>query len=175
MVSTSLGRLAPGCRMSDSEKPTEWGAQCFPDGKSAFAAAAPIWLRWCDTSNTSRKPRPPRRRRRPRAENITIRDSRFSASTANAAQIGFEIWGDFENLSWSNMRVLGGAKSGIGIQMNDGAIIKKPQLRQRHDDEQVVPVLRASTKTPGHAENVRFRKITASNIVAGNTPAPGTA
>ena len=57
-------------------------------------------------------------------ENITVRDSSFSASIANAIQIGSETWGNFENISWSNIRILGGAKSGIGIQMNDGAVIK---------------------------------------------------
>ena len=108
------------------------------------------------------------------------RDSTFSASIANAAQIGSETWGDFQNISWSNIKILGGAKSGIGIQMNDGAVIKNVQLRQHHDDEHVVPDLhqhhqpaaRRPTKTPGHAENIRFRNITATNIVAGNNPSP---
>jgi polygalacturonase len=117
-----------------------------------------------------------------RTENITIRDSSFSASIANAAQIGSETWGDFENISWSNIRILGGAKSGIGIQMNDGAIIKNLSYDNVTLTNTSYPIfisttglLRASTKTPGHAENIRFRNITASNIVAATTPAPRTA
>jgi polygalacturonase len=112
-----------------------------------------------------------------RTENITIRDSSFSASIANAAQIGSETWGDFENISWSNIRILGGAKAGIGIQMNDGAIIKNLSYDNVTITNTSYPIfisttglLRASTKTPGHAENIRFRNITASNIVAGNNP-----
>jgi len=110
-------------------------------------------------------------------ENITVTNATLSASIANAAQIGSETAGNFTNISWSKIKITGGAKSGIGIQMNDGAIIKNLS----YDDVtltntsypiflSVTGLLRGPTKTPGHAENVRFRNITASNIVAGNNP-----
>jgi hypothetical protein len=112
-------------------------------------------------------------------DNVTITNSSFSASIANALQIGSETWGDFQNISWSHIKVLGGAKSGIGIQMNDGAVIKNVSYDDITMTNTSFPIfisttslLRGPTKTPGHAENLRFRNITASNIVAGNGPNP---
>jgi polygalacturonase len=112
-------------------------------------------------------------------DNITIRDSTFSASIANAIQIGSETWGDFQNITWSNIKIQGGSKSGIGIQMNDGAVIRNVSYENITLTNVSFPIflsatslLRATTKTPGHAENIRFRNITATNIIAGNNPSP---
>ena len=112
-------------------------------------------------------------------DNITVTNSTFSASIANAIQIGSETWGDFQNITWSNLKIQGGAKSGIGIQMNDGAVIRNVSYENITLTNVSFPIflsatslLRATTKTPGHAENIRFRNITATNIVAGNNPSP---
>jgi hypothetical protein len=110
-------------------------------------------------------------------ENITITNVNLSASIANAAQIGSETAGNFTNISWSKIKITGGPKSGIGIQMNDGAIIKNVSYEDITLTNTSYPIfmsvtglLRGPTKTPGHAENIRFKNITASNIVAGNNP-----
>ena len=65
-------------------------------------------------------------------------------------------------------------KSGIGIQMNDGAIVKNVSYDNITLSNTSFPIfvsvtnmLRAPTKMPGHAENIRFRNITADNIIAG--------
>jgi polygalacturonase len=112
-------------------------------------------------------------------DNVTVRDSTFSASIANALQIGSETWGDFQNVTWSNIRVTAGNKAGIGIQMNDGAVIRNVSYENVTMTNVSFPIfisttalLRGPTKTPGHAENLRFRNITASNIIAGNNPSP---
>jgi polygalacturonase len=112
-------------------------------------------------------------------DNITVTNATFGVSIANALQIGSETWGDFQNISWSNIKVTGGPKSGIGIQMNDGSVIKNVSYDNITMTNTSFPIflstsslLRASTKMPGHAENIRFRNITASNIVAGNGPSP---
>jgi hypothetical protein len=112
-------------------------------------------------------------------DNVTVRDSTFSASIANAVQIGSETWGDFQNISWSNIKITGGAKSGIGIQMNDGAVIRNVSYENVTMTNTSFPIfisttslLRGPTRTPGHAENLRFRNITATGIVTGNGPNP---
>jgi hypothetical protein len=112
-------------------------------------------------------------------DNITVTNSTFGISVANALQIGSETFGDFRNITWSNIKVTGGPKSGIGIQMNDGAVIKNVLYEDITMTNTSFPIflsttslLRGPNKMPGHAENVRFRRITASNIVAGNGPNP---
>src|SRR5205814_7892280 len=104
-------------------------------------------------------------------DNITVRDSTFG-SGCTALQIGSETWGNFSNISWSNIKAVAGGKSGIGIQMNDGAVIKN----MSYDNitltgvsfpifMSVTSLLRAPTKMPGHAENIHFSNITASNLI----------
>jgi polygalacturonase len=107
-------------------------------------------------------------------DNVTVSNATLG-SGANALQIGSETWGDFQNISWFNIKVINGGKSGIGIQMNDGAVIKNMSYDNITVTNSSFPIfmsvttlLRAPTKNPGHAENIRFRNITASNIVAGN-------
>jgi hypothetical protein len=112
-------------------------------------------------------------------DNITVTSSTFGISVANALQIGSETFGDFSNITWSNIKVTSGPKSGIGIQMNDGAVIKNVLYENVTMTNTSFPIflnttslLRGPNKMPGHAENIRFRNITASNIVAGNNPSP---
>jgi hypothetical protein len=112
------------------------------------------------------------------SDNITVTNATLG-SGANALQIGSETWGNFQNISWSHIKVVNGGKSGIGIQMNDGAVIKN----MSYDDitltnssfpifMSVTTLLRAPTKMAGHAENIRFSNITADKIVAGNNGTP---
>jgi hypothetical protein len=107
-------------------------------------------------------------------DNVTVSNSTIG-SGANALQFGSETWGNFQNISWSHIKVVRGAKSGIGIQMNDGSVVKNVS----YDDItmtgtsfpiviSVTSLLRAPTKMPGHAENIRIRNVTADNIIAGN-------
>jgi hypothetical protein len=107
-------------------------------------------------------------------DNITVRDSTFG-SGCTPLQIGSETWGNFQNIAWSNIKVIEGHKSGIGIQMNDGAIIKNMSYDNITLTGVSFPIfinttsqLRAPLKTPGHAENIHIRNVTASGIVAGN-------
>jgi Glycosyl hydrolases family 28 len=113
--------------------------------------------------------------------NITVRDSTLG-SGCTALQIGSETWGNFENISWSNIKVVNGGKSGIGIQMNDGAVIKNMSYDNITLSGTSFPIflsvtslLRAPAKMPGHAENIRFSNITATNLVAGNNHSPQNA
>jgi polygalacturonase len=110
-------------------------------------------------------------------DNVTVINSTFG-SGANAMQIGSETWGDFQNITWAHNKIITGGKSGIGIQMNDGAVIRN----MSYDDItmmntsapiflSVTSLLRAGTMTPGHAENIHFSNITASNVTGGNTTA----
>jgi hypothetical protein len=111
-------------------------------------------------------------------DNITVSDSTLG-SGCNALQIGSETWGDFQNISWSNIEVIKGSKSGIGIQSNDGAVIRNMSYDNIRMTGTSIPIfinvtslLRAPTKTPGHVENIRIRNVTATGIVAGNNKTP---
>src|SRR5205085_400545 len=99
-------------------------------------------------------------------DNVTVTNSTLG-SGCNALQFGSETWGDFQNISWSNIKVVNGGKSGIGIQMNDGAVIKNMSYDNITLSGTSFPIflsvtslLRAPSKTPGHAENIRFSNIT---------------
>jgi hypothetical protein len=111
-------------------------------------------------------------------DNITVADSTLG-SGCNALQIGSETWGDFQNISWSNIEVVKGSKSGIGIQSNDGAVIRNMSYDNIRMTGTSFPIfinvtslLRAPTKVPGHVENIHIRNVTASGIVAGNNKSP---
>jgi hypothetical protein len=111
-------------------------------------------------------------------DNVTVSNATLG-SGANALQIGSETWGDFQNISWSHIKVVRGGKSGIGIQMNDGSVIRN----MSYDDIQMTStsfpivisttsLLRGPTKVPGHAENIRISNVSASNLIAGNNKSP---
>jgi hypothetical protein len=111
-------------------------------------------------------------------DNVTVANSTIG-SGCNALQIGSETWGDFQNISWSNIEVVRGAKSGIGIQSNDGAVIRNmsyDNIRMTNTSFpifiNVTSLLRAPTKRPGHVENIHIRNVTATDIIAGNNKAP---
>jgi polygalacturonase len=112
------------------------------------------------------------------SDNITVRDSTFG-SGCNALQIGSETWGDFQNVTWSNIKVVKGNKSGIGIQTNDGAVIRNMLFENISMTGTSFPIfmgtthlLRGPTKVPGHAENIVFRNVTADGLVQGNNKSP---
>jgi polygalacturonase len=115
-------------------------------------------------------------------DNVTVADSTLG-SGCNALQIGSETWGDFQNISWSNIEVIKGNKSGIGIQSNDGAVIRNMTYDNIRMTSVAFPIfinvtslMRGPTRKPGHVENIHFRNVVASGIVAGNnkTPQNGT-
>jgi polygalacturonase len=109
--------------------------------------------------------------------NVTVTNSTFG-SGANAMQIGSETWGDFQNITWSHNKIVTGGKSGIGIQINDGAVIRN----MLYDDitmsgtscpifMSVTSLLRGGMRTAGHAENIHFSNITAPSVSGGQTSA----
>jgi polygalacturonase len=111
-------------------------------------------------------------------DNVTVTNSTIGSGD-NALQFGSETWGDFQNISWSHIKVVKGGKSGIGIQMNDGSVVRNVS----YDDItmtgtsfpiviSVTSLLRAPTKVVGHAENIRISNVTADGIVAGNNRSP---
>jgi hypothetical protein len=111
------------------------------------------------------------------SDNITVTNSTLG-SGANGLQFGSETWGNFQNISFSGIKIVGGGKSGIGMQINDGAIISNVSYDNITLSGTSIPIfvnvtslLRAGTKTPGHAENIHFSNITATNIPGGQTPA----
>ena len=111
-------------------------------------------------------------------DNVTVSDS-VLGSGCTALQIGSETWGNFQNIAWSNITVVDGGKSGIGIQTNDGAIIRNVSYENITLTGTSFPIfinatslLRGPTKVPGHVEDIRFRNIVASELRAGNNRSP---
>jgi hypothetical protein len=107
-------------------------------------------------------------------DNITISDS-VLGSGCTAMQIGSETWGNFQNISWRNTKIVRGGKAGIGLQMNDGAVIKNVSYDGITMTNTSFPIfvnvtslLRAPSRVPGHAENIHIRNVTATALVAGN-------
>jgi polygalacturonase len=111
-------------------------------------------------------------------DNVTVADS-VLGSGCTALQIGSETWGDFRNISWSNIQVVRGGKSGIGIQSNDGATVSHMSYEHITMANTAFPIfinttalLRGPAKQPGYVEDVHFHDITATNIIAGNNKNP---
>src|SRR5262249_33444176 len=104
-------------------------------------------------------------------DNVTIANSTAGSSGANGLQIGSETWGNFQNICWTNDKVTQSGKAGIGVQMNDGAIIKNVTYDTITTSGTANPIfinttslLRAPLKTPGHAENITIRNVTSTGF-----------
>lgn len=54
---------------------------------------------------------------------VCISDCEILSTQNNATQFGSETVGDWYHVRWSNLKILGAGKAGIGITSNDGAII----------------------------------------------------
>jgi hypothetical protein len=121
-------------------------------------------------------------------DNVTVSDctvqSGSSASGgANGLQFGSETVGDFSNVSFSRITIKQAGKAGIGIQTNDGAVIRNVSYDDITMTTIADPIFINTTSrlrrppttpmtTPGHVENIFFRNITASDVRATNRTLP---
>jgi polygalacturonase len=122
-------------------------------------------------------------------DNVTVTDCTLQSGNsktgggANALQFGSETVGDFSNVSFSDITILQAGKAGIGIQTNDGAIIRNVSYDDITMRTIADPIFINTTSrlrrpptvpmtTPGHVENIYFRNITATDVRATNQTLP---
>src|SRR6266508_2554282 len=58
------------------------------------------------------------------SQNIRVHDSTILSTQNNAIQFGSETCGDFRDVHWDRLTLLGGGKAGIGMVSMDGATIE---------------------------------------------------
>jgi polygalacturonase len=123
-----------------------------------------------------------------KTDNVTVRDCTLQSGTpatggANGLQFGSETVGDFENISFSNITITQAGKAGIGMQTNDGAVIRNVSYCGITMHTVADPIFINTTSrlrrpptmpptTPGHVENIFIRNVTATDIRATNRNVP---
>jgi polygalacturonase len=115
--------------------------------------------------------------------NCTVQSGSTSGGGANGLQFGSETVGDFQNISFSNITINQAGKAGIGIQTNDGAIIRNVSYDGITMHTVADPIFINTTSrlrrppqmpmvTPGHVENVYIRNVMATDVRATNHSVP---
>jgi Glycosyl hydrolases family 28 len=110
------------------------------------------------------------------SENIHVRNSTILSTENNALQFGSETCGDFRNVTFSNITILGAGKAGIGVTTNDGAVIEDISYSD-------ITMVRASSpifmkisdrgNCPGSPPVGRIRNIRITNVTGTNLIQPG--
>jgi polygalacturonase len=115
--------------------------------------------------------------------NCTVQSGSTSGGGANGLQFGSETVGDFQNISFSNITITQAAKAGIGIQTNDGAVIRNVSYDGINMKTIADPIFINTTSrlrrppqmpmvTPGHIENVYIRNVMATDVRATSHSVP---
>src|SRR5215813_10782336 len=110
------------------------------------------------------------------SQNITVRNSTILSTENNALQFGSETCGDFRNVTFSNINILGAGKAGIGITTNDGSVIEDISYSD-------IMMVRASSpifmkisdrgNCPGNPPVGRIRNIKITNVTGASLVQPG--
>ena len=102
------------------------------------------------------------------SENITV-DNCTIWSGCNALQFGSETAGDFRNVRFSNITILGTEKAGIGITSNDGSVIDSVTFSDITMSKVATPIhikIGARGRAPDNPPVGEIRNIVLSNITA---------
>jgi len=105
------------------------------------------------------------------SENITVQNCTIRAGT-NGLQFGSETAGDFTDVNFSDITILGAEKAGIGITCNDGSIIDGVTYRNITMSNVATPIFikigargRAPENRPvGQIRNITLTGITATDV-----------
>jgi hypothetical protein len=110
------------------------------------------------------------------SENIQVRNSTILSTENNALQFGSETCGDFRNVTFSNITILGAGKAGIGVTTNDGSVIEDINYSD-------ITMVRASSPIfmkisdrgacPGNPPVGRIRNIRITNVTGTSLIQPG--
>lgn len=102
------------------------------------------------------------------SENITV-DNCTIWSGCNALQFGSETAGDFRNVHFSNITILGSEKAGIGITSNDGSVIDSVTFCDITMSKVATPIfikIGARGRAPDNPPVGKIRNVILSNITA---------
>jgi Glycosyl hydrolases family 28 len=110
------------------------------------------------------------------SENIHIRNSTILSTGNNALQFGSETCGDFRNVTFSNIAILGAGKAGIGLTTNDGAVIEDISYSDITMVKASSPIfMKISDRgnCPGSPPVGRIRNIKITNVTGTSLVQPG--
>ena len=100
------------------------------------------------------------------SENFKIERCTFASRSSNAIQFGSETLADFRNIEIVDSKIEHAGKAGIGITMNDGAVIENVRYRNVEIRNACAPIFIQirDRNGVGKIHNVRFDNITAPVI-----------
>ncbi|MEU7899368.1 glycosyl hydrolase family 28 protein [Nonomuraea sp. NPDC049152] len=109
------------------------------------------------------------------SQNIRVRDTVVYSHENNALQFGSETCGDFRDVRFENVTVLGAGKAGIGMVSMDGATIEDVHYTNVTLNKTTTPVfmkIGERRRCPGSPPAGRIRNIHLTNVTGSNLTAP---
>lgn len=109
------------------------------------------------------------------SQNIRVRDTVVYSHENNALQFGSETCGDFRDIRFENITVLGAGKAGIGMVSMDGATIEDVHYTDVTLNKTTTPVfmkIGERRRCPGSPPAGRIRNIHLTNVTGSNLTAP---
>ncbi|GAA0951238.1 glycosyl hydrolase family 28 protein [Nonomuraea longicatena] len=109
------------------------------------------------------------------SQNIRVRNTVVYSHENNALQFGSETCGNFRDIRFDDITVLGGGKAGIGMVSMDGAIIEDVHYRNISLTKTTTPIfmkIGERRRCPGSPPAGRIRNISVTNVTGVNLTAP---
>ncbi|MEV2271277.1 glycosyl hydrolase family 28 protein [Nonomuraea africana] len=109
------------------------------------------------------------------SQNIRVRDTTIYSHENNAMQFGSETCGDFRDIRFDNITVLGAGKAGIGMVSMDGAIIEDVHYTDISLTKTTTPIfmkIGERRRCPGSPPAGRIRNIHLTNVTGTDLTAP---
>ncbi|NUT33295.1 MAG: carbohydrate-binding protein [Hamadaea sp.] len=109
------------------------------------------------------------------SHNIRVSDTTVYSHENNALQFGSETCGDFRDIRFDRITILGAGKAGIGIVSMDGAIIEDVHYTDVTITKAASPVfmkIGERKRCPGSPPAGRIRNISLTNVSGSNLLAP---
>lgn len=109
------------------------------------------------------------------SQNIRVRDTTVYSHENNALQFGSETCGNFRDIRFDDITVLGGGKAGIGIVSMDGAIIEDVHYTDISLTKTTTPIfmkIGERRRCPGSPPAGRIRDIHLTNVTGVDLTAP---
>jgi hypothetical protein len=109
------------------------------------------------------------------SQNVRVRNTVVYSHENNALQFGSETCGDFRDIRFDDITVLGGGKAGIGMVSMDGAIIEDVHYRNISLTKTTTPIfmkIGERRRCPGSPPAGRIRNISLTNVTGVDLTAP---
>ncbi|MBB5078558.1 glycosyl hydrolase family 28 protein [Nonomuraea endophytica] len=109
------------------------------------------------------------------SQNVRVRDTTIYSHENNAMQFGSETCGNFRDIRFDNITVLGAGKAGIGMVSMDGAIIEDVHYTNVTLTKTTTPIfmkIGERKRCPGSPPAGRIRNIHLTNVTGRELTAP---